>query len=112
MIGGPSVNGLRHRITIQNRSKVNDGFGQESQVWTDVANCYAQVEPVSGMSQEAGSAQQSPVKYQMFIRYRGGITARMRIIYRGLIFEIDAVTDMDERHKWIQLDCTQGLTNG
>jgi len=110
--GLPSVNGLRHQITLQNRSTADDGFGQEKQTWIDVANCFAQIEAVSGLSEVSGSAEASPVKYVMFIRYRAGVNARMRLIYAGKVFEIDAVTDMEERHKWLQIECTQGLTVG
>lgn len=112
MNGLPSVNGLRHQITLQNRLSANDGFGQEQQTWIDVANCFAQVEAASGMSEVSGSAEASPVKYVMFIRYRAGVSARMRLIYAGKVFEIDSVMDLDERHKWLQIDCTQGLTVG
>lgn len=112
MNGLPNVNGLRHRITLQARSVANDGFGQESQTWLDVATCYAQVEPLSGITQAAGEAVQAPIKYLIFIRYRDGVTARMRAIYRGLRLEIDSVMDVGERHAWLQLECTQGATAG
>lgn len=112
MTGLPSANGLRHRITIQNRSVVDDTFGQDQQIWTDVASCYAQIEPFSGSSQIAGEAQQSSVSHTIFIRFRRGITARMRAVFGARIFEIEAVMNIDERSAWLQLDCTEGLTAG
>lgn len=112
MNGVPSINGLRHRITLQNRSTVKDGFGQELTQWVDVATCFAQIEPVSGASQTAGEAVSAPVKYVIFIRYRAGVSARMRVLYGSRRLEIDSVMNVDERIRWLQLDCTQGLTAG
>lgn len=112
MIGKPSVGAMRHRVVIQNRMKTDDSFGQEPQTWLDVLSCYAQIEPVSGMSQLAAAAQQSSVSHSIFIRFRNGINARQRVVFGSRIFEIDAAINIDERSVYLQLECTEGLTAG
>lgn len=108
----PSANMLRRRVTLQNRSTVNDGFGQETQTWTDVCTCFASVEPMAGSQQVSGSAEVSVVTHRVLIRYRSNITARMRVIYGSRIFEVTAAVDVEDRRTWLQLDCTEGLTAG
>lgn len=108
----PNSNALRHRITLQNRLATNDGFGQETQRWLDVLSCRASVEPAPRQEQVSGEAQISARTHIVTIRYRPGITARMRIIYGSRILEVGSVIDLDERHFWLQLDCTEGMTAG
>lgn len=108
----PSSNQLRHRITLQSRSGANDGFGQETLTWTDVLSCFASIDPAPRPQQVAGEAEVSSRTHVVMIRYRPNITARMRAIYGSRIFEITSVIDLEERHFWLQLDCTEGLTAG
>lgn len=107
-----SPNKLRHQVTLQSRSTVNDGFGQEVDTWTDVATPFADIEPALGTSQESAEAQTSSITHLLTIRFRPSVTARMRVVYGARIFEIVSVIDVEERHFWLQLQCSEGLTAG
>jgi SPP1 family predicted phage head-tail adaptor len=108
----PTANQLRHRITLQSRSTSNDGFGQEVLTWSDVLTCFASIEPAPRPEQVAGEALVASRTHLVIIRYRPGIAARIRAVYGSRIFEISSVIDLEERHFWLQLDCTEGLTAG
>lgn len=108
----PTANGLRHRILLQSRSNANDGFGQEVLTWSDVLSCFAAIEPAPRLEQVSGEAIVASRTHVVTIRYRPGIGARMRAVYGSRIFEISSVIDLEERHFWLQLDCTEGLTAG
>lgn len=103
---------LRHRLKLQSRSSTQDTSGQEILTWTDVLTCWAAIEPAAGREQLAAEAQVSTVSHVVTIRYRAGITARMRAVYASRVFEIVSVIDVDEMHFWLQLDCVEGLTRG
>lgn len=108
----PSSNQLRHRITLQSQSVANDGFGQAQDVWIDVATCWASIEPSPKGEQVAGAAMVASRTHLVTLRYRDGVTAKMRALFGSRIFEITSVIDVEERHFWLQLDCTEGLTAG
>jgi SPP1 family predicted phage head-tail adaptor len=107
-----SPNQLRHRVTIQDRSAQDDGFGQQILQWTDVLACWASLEPAPRPQQVVGEAEVSSRTHVLMIRYRSNLTPRMRVTKGARIFEIISIIDVDERHFWLQLDCVEGMTAG
>jgi SPP1 family predicted phage head-tail adaptor len=103
---------LRRQIKIQQRSTAQDTLGQPVLTWTDVCTTWADIQPLSGRELELAQAINAEVNHQVTIRYRTGITAAMRVLYQGRIFNIQAVMDVDTRHKELQLMCSEGLNNG
>lgn len=108
---------LRHRITIQHKaagSPQKTASGALDTSWTDFVgeNVYASIEPVSG--REAFLAQQhlSEVTHKVRIRYRSGITAKMRVQYGSRTFDIRAVMNFEERNRELLLLCTEGVNAG
>lgn len=113
MSASSSASSLRHLVTIQDRSTDDDGAGQEVQAWTDVCTPFASIEPAIGTSSQEAEAQTSAITHTLMIRWRPTpITSRMRVVYGPRIFEIVSVVDVDERHFWLQLQCSEGLTAG
>ncbi len=108
----PTTGSLRHRITLQKRATGNDGFGQDGNSWADVLSCWASIEPSARNEQVVGEAMVSSRTHIVMIRYRAGVTSRMRIVHGARVFEIGSVIDLEERHFWLQLDCTEGMTVG
>lgn len=103
---------LRKRITLQQRSSEQDSYGQPLTTWSDVATVWASVEPLSGRELMAAEAVQSEVTHQVVMRYRPGVTAKLRVAYGSKIFDIQNVLDENERHRMLTLLCTEGLTDG
>lgn len=102
---------LRRRISIQNRSTVKTS-GQEQQTWTEVLSCWAEISPLTGRELIAAQAQVSEVTHEVTIRYRAGITPRMRIVYQGRVFNILFVNDLDTQHRKLVMQCSEGLNQG
>ena len=83
---------LRHKIQLQEPSIEQDPTtGEMRQTWVDVASLWAEVVPMSGREFVAASAEQSEVRGRITIRYRDGVDASMRIVYRGRYYNILAV---------------------
>lgn len=98
---------LRHRITIQRYEKTRDEWNDVIEDWVDHATVWASVEPISGREYWAKHQTQAEVTHRVRIRYRPDITPSMRILYGGRVFEIESVTDWQERHRDLQLMCKE-----
>lgn len=100
------------QIVIEQRAPGADSLGQALDTWTTVCTCYADIQPQSGREALAGEAMVSSVASIIVIRYRTNVTAAMRARYAGRVFNIEAVIDVDTRHRWLQLVCTEGMNQG
>ena len=100
---------LRHRVTIQEKAAVTDSFGAEINDWMDVCTVWASVEPLKGREFFVAQKENAETTVQIFIRYRSGISADMRILYCDRVFGINAIIDVEERHIELQLMCRELL---
>lgn len=98
---------FRHRVTIQQKGKVQDEYGQEREDWMDVATVWAAVEPLRGREYFEAHQVQAEVTTRIRIRYRPGVRPDMRVVYNGRIFNIQSVIDPEERHRELQLMCRE-----
>lgn len=108
---------LRHRVTFQSRSIASDAFGAQSTLWSNVATVSADVSPLTGRELQAAQATNVEISHLVTIRYQAlfagpKTVAAMRIMYGDRIFNIHSSLDQDERHKSIQLTCSEGLNDG
>jgi SPP1 family predicted phage head-tail adaptor len=98
---------LRKRISIQTNSAVQNGFGEPTTSWSETAKAWAQVDNLQG--QELFAAQQliPEVTTKITIRYRTGMRADMRIVMGARKFNINAVMNVDERNRTLELLCQE-----
>ena len=106
---------LRHRIQFQ---ELKPGVDPETQepvpgVWVDVVKAWAAIEPLSGREFIAAQAVQSEVVGRIVIRRRADITAQMRVLYRGQVFNIHAVLpDPKSGLEYLTLPYSEGVNDG
>lgn len=98
---------LRHRITIQELIKVDDGYGGTVETWQNIATVWAAIAPLRGSERYTAQQVQSELTHKVTIRYRAGIKTQMRIVYKDKIFEIEAIIDVEERRQWLELLCSE-----
>jgi SPP1 family predicted phage head-tail adaptor len=80
---------LRHRVTIEELTNTQDSFGGEVGAWSAFAsNIPASFEPVSGKELIAADVETSQITARFRIRHLSGVTAAMRVVYDGRIFQI------------------------
>lgn len=109
---------LRHRITLQALSHVQDAdTGEMVPVWADwpVPNMmyFARVEPLSGRDFIAAKAVQSEVTARIVMRYREGVNATMRLLFRGQVYSIHAVLpDAKSGREYLTLMVSEGVKRG
>lgn len=106
---------LRHRVTIQQlvaASPDQYGTGEPDEGWSDVATVWASVEPLQGKALFAAQEMHADVEVSIRLRYRSGITEKMRVVFESRFYEIVAVIDNQERHIELQLLCREGVSIG
>ena len=89
---------LRKRIEIQEAVAARDEYGGITPSWITVYRAWAKVEDLAG--RELFQAQQlsSETNVRFTIRFRDGIDSKMRIRYRGALYDITSITDLEQRH--------------
>jgi len=106
---------LRHRITIQRPSFVQDPVtGEMVKTWVDVwVRVPSDVDPVSVTQFVAAAAPQNKVTARVVIRYRAGVDGTMRILHRGKIYDIQgALPDTQSGLDYLTMPCSEGVNDG
>ncbi|TAA12475.1 head-tail adaptor protein [Pseudoxanthomonas winnipegensis] len=112
---GLAAGELNRRITIQARGTGTDDAGQPLDTWTDLHVLWANIRGQTGMGSITGLQDNVPAsieRYSFRIRFREGITDAMRVLYKGVAFDIRQVRMDFDRREWTDLVCEQGGTNG
>lgn len=108
---------LRHRIAIQERIEVQDSdTGDISFTWETVdgmASVAAEITPLSAREFQAAAATQSNIIGRIVIRYRNGVTAKMRAVHNGRAYNIEGVLpDMESGIDWLTMPVSAGVNDG
>lgn len=98
---------LRHRVILQRKTVTEDELKQQTESWTDIATVWASIEPLSGREYFAAKQVNSEISAKITIRYRKGINSAMRVLFGGRIFEVQSVTNPEERCKSLILLCEE-----
>ena len=105
---------LRHKMTLQQPVTTQDTTtGEMVTVWTDVAKVWASLEPLSANAFVAAGAEQSEVTARVTIRYRDDVTSKMRLVYRGMYYDIKGVlADPKSGLEYLTLPVGEGVRYG
>lgn len=100
---------LRERVTIQQEVVTRDTFGAEVNPWTDVATVWASVRPGSSGERFISAADQvqATITHTVRIRYRAGLTPKMRLKWEGRYLGIQSVVEPDGRTRELVLLCLE-----
>ena len=99
---------LDQRVQIQQQTRTPDGGGGYVEGWSTTATVWAQVRPLSGRERDQAQQQEADVRYRVRIRYRSGVTAAERIVWRGQAMQIRSVLEAGPRPLYLDLDCEAG----
>lgn len=100
-------------ITLQQRDyKREKARGENNPIWRTVTTVRASVEPVQGREYFSGAFQMGENVTRIRIRYREGVTNKMRVKYGKRLFDVESVIDSFEQHRELQLICKEGEAHG
>lgn len=106
---------LRHRVSIQRRQESqNSDTGEINHTWVNVwSSVPAEIVPLSAREFVAAQSVQSEVVARMTIRYRAGLTAKMRIVHKGTAYNIAGILpDADSGLSYITIPLSYGVNEG
>lgn len=106
---------LNRRITLQNLTVSKGASGGMKKTWANFATSIAAaVRNMSGNERQASSAggQVAEARTEFTIRYRSGVTADMRVLYAGAVYNIRHVNDWMGKRESLVLTCDTGVNDG
>ncbi len=99
---------LRHRLVLEERTRVADGGGGATETWVEVATVWAAIAEKAGREREAADRAAPLTTTDITIRHREGVTTDMRFRLGTRHFNIRAVLDTDGRRHWLRCTCEEG----
>ena len=100
---------LKHRITIQSQTETRSASGQVNIDWADYLSAWASIEPLRGREYLEGRQAEASVDHRIRMRYRGGITPDMQVVYGSRTFQIVSVINVIEGSRELNLMCRENV---
>ena len=105
---------LNQRVYLQHRDPTLNAQKEQSKNWLMLTpnGIWAQVAPLRGREFFAAAQQQDEITTRFRIRHRKGITAKMRLLWRDVPYDIVTVIEVEAANEWIDLMCKTGTRDG
>lgn len=98
---------LKHRVELQEKQTMADGFGGQTSAWQSRAFLWARVAVQSQREGESGDHLVAELTHQVLIRFRDSITAGMRFVYAGRVLRILSCADFDGEKRFLTCLCQE-----
>ena len=104
------------RVTLIKEVIVRDDLNTPQSKWHPVAKVWASIEPISGREYWSAVQSNSESSVRIVIRYRQGITSRMRVKYESedgtVVYEMSSPPiNYREQNEYLELMCKEKSTN-
>jgi SPP1 family predicted phage head-tail adaptor len=100
---------LRHRVAIQHVTETRDDDGSVVQVWATLCHPRAEIVPLNGSEDFVAQGLSASIIHRITIRFREGITPKMKIVWGDREFEIVTARNLDERGRWLVMNCEEAV---
>jgi len=97
----------RKRITIESKTRTDDGSGGATFVWAEHHRPWAEIHDVESDSASVGGAIVGDSVKRFEIRYVAGVTTSMEVVYSGSRYNIIGIRNVDERNRELWLICRE-----
>ncbi len=94
---------MRHRVTIQNVSRVSDGQGGFTETFADGATVFASIEPVKAWERYQAMQTQAPVTHKVLMRYRADVTSASRLKFGTRVLWVKEVINPNEDDAFLEI---------
>ena len=103
------VGDLVDRIVLQNRTLVAPPFGSAdaTEKFDGCWKAWSAVNTVRGKTFFAGVNVEVPVTHEVGLRFDARVSAETWILFQGRRLDVLEVEDLEERHEWMVLTCTE-----
>ena len=90
---------LNQRITILERTLVQDEYGAKTPEWSELTTVWATLTNITGNELWANEQVLNSSSIAFRIRYQAGITKEMRLLHNGTTYQITTIIDPYGRQK-------------
>ena len=98
---------LNKRVSIERPGSAQSETGQVVDGWSTVATVWAAIQPLSGRELFAAQQLQARADLLVRIRYLAGVEPKMRVRFGARLLDIQAVRNLDERNRELELFCLE-----
>ena len=100
---------LNKFATLQSSSKTRATGGKLTTTWTDVAEIWISIKPLSGVELQVAQATNAKATHEIMARYRAGVTPKHRLQLGSRYFGIKSVLNVDERDCELKMVCAEDV---
>jgi SPP1 family predicted phage head-tail adaptor len=101
---------LKHTISIQEITEGRSGAGAVTETWANVVGLEtlrASIWPIKGIEKLESLKLEHEISHRVRIRYRSGVTSKMRIKFGARYLDIISPINLDEKNKVLEMICME-----
>jgi len=95
---------LDRKIQIQTFTETSNSFGESIKSWATLFSPWAQVKYSTGSEGFVDNIEVEGQTLTFIIRYRPGITTKMRVLFDGGTYDIESI-EQPKRREMLELRC-------
>jgi SPP1 family predicted phage head-tail adaptor len=103
---------LNRQGVLQSETVTRGASGQALSTWSNVATVWFAMLDQSGREVVTAREVLPEMTHTLMIRYRAGVTGKLRFVYGARIFDVLAVRNPEEANEMLLLDCKEGRSQG
>ena len=107
-----NIGKLNKRITFKKYVDEKDEIGQTTKILKDFKTVWGSLYPVRGNEYYEIQKIQSKTTHKCYVRYLENIDTNCFIEYKGKIYNIESVLDVDMEHKMLEIMCSIKINKG
>jgi SPP1 family predicted phage head-tail adaptor len=109
---GPALGEPRERVQLKQRVTTDEDEGGETALYVPLATVWARVRTLSARPATAADGRAVALTHSVVLRYRSDIGPGDRIVHAGRSLEVLAASDLNGRHAWLSLTCSETASRG
>jgi SPP1 family predicted phage head-tail adaptor len=94
---------LKNRVELQAQVRTPDGMGGFSNSWLTICTLWAAIWPVRATEVVEGARPVATVTHRIRIRYRNGISPKLRVKFGSKYFSVESVINPNTDYKALDL---------
>jgi SPP1 family predicted phage head-tail adaptor len=103
---------LNRQGVLQQETVTRGLSGQPISSWSNVATVWFEMLNQSGREVVTAREVIPEMTHAIRIRYRAGVTGKLRFVYGSRVFDVLAVRNPEEANEVLLLDCKEGRSQG
>ena len=100
---------LRHKVTIERKIETKSTTGAVAVTWETFTPIWASIETLKAYEKAASAGTWPKADVKVCCRYKAGVLPTMRVVYRGIVYSILGINNIEERNRELELICETGV---